>query len=138
VGGDKPLPYLDLDAEDNPFLGERGVRLYRRHEELFRDQVRALLRASAHGEVWMMVPMVATVADLLLVREVVDQVSEELTSDGVEVGRVPLGVMIEVPSAALIADHLAAHADFFSIGRSEEHTSELQSRENLVCRLLLE
>ncbi|MDQ3139085.1 MAG: phosphoenolpyruvate--protein phosphotransferase, partial [Gemmatimonadota bacterium] len=114
VGGDKPLPYLPMAAEANPFLGERGIRLLLNRPEILASQVRAILRASRAGKVAIMFPMISTIAEWRAAREVVER---ERIALGVP--PLPVGIMIETPSAALIADRFAREADFFSIGTND-------------------
>jgi phosphoenolpyruvate-protein phosphotransferase len=114
VGGDKPIPYLALPAEENPFLGERGVRLTLARPELFRAQVRAILRASPAGKVAMMFPMIAMLSEWRAARELVER---ERAALGVP--PIPVGIMVETAAAALIAERFAREADFFSIGTND-------------------
>jgi len=114
VGGDKPLPYLPVGAEANPFLGERGIRLTLNRPELFRAQVRAVLRASRAGKIAMMFPMVATLAEWRTARALVEREREALG-----VPEIQVGIMVETAAAALIAERFAREADFFSIGTND-------------------
>ncbi len=120
VGGDKPLPYLSLPREDNPFLGYRAVRIYREFDSLFRTQVRALVRASAHGPLRVMIPMVASIDDVRWVRDVIADEQARLQADAIAFDpRMPLGAMIEVPAAAFMMAELSRALDFFSIGTND-------------------
>jgi phosphoenolpyruvate-protein phosphotransferase len=120
IGGDKPLPYLDLPREDNPFLGVRGLRLCMRRTDLFAAQLRALLRAALHGDLWVMLPMVATLEDLRWGRDQLNAAAAALAAEGVaHRADVRLGVMIETPAAAVTADLLAREAAFFSVGSND-------------------
>jgi len=120
IGGDKPVAYLDLPVETNPFLGLRGVRLYPRLAPLVRTQLRALLRASAVGPLKIMVPMIACAEEMAAFRALVEDVKRELTAEGHALGEtVAIGAMIEIPSAVFALPEIARHADFFSVGSND-------------------
>ncbi len=120
VGGDKPLPYLDQPHEANPFLGVRGLRLCMRRPDLFATQLRALLRAALTGDLWVMLPMIATPQDFAWGRAQLHAAADALAAAGVaHRADVRLGVMIETPAAAVTADLLAREAAFFSVGSND-------------------
>ena len=120
IGGDKRVPHLDLPDEENPFLGYRGARIYGEHQALFRTQLRAILRASAMGNVWIMLPMITSADEVRRARQTFDDVRRELSAEGIAIAeRVPLGIMIEVPAAAFAIAELAEVSDFFSLGTND-------------------
>jgi len=120
IGGDKPLPYLNLPREVNPFLGYRGARLYADHEDLMREQFRAIARASAFGSVQMLLPMVSSLAEVRWAKAMLARVQAELAAENVAFDRaMPLGIIVEVPAVTFILDQLCNEVEFFSIGTND-------------------
>ncbi|MGD9570407.1 MAG: putative PEP-binding protein, partial [Thermoleophilia bacterium] len=119
AGADKPLPYLAMPPEENPFLGVRGLRLSLARPEVLRTQLRAALAASAHGPVSIMFPMVSELRELHEAKAILGEAREALAGEGVAAGEVEVGAMVEVPALALLADAVVPEVDFLSVGTND-------------------
>lgn len=112
IGADKQVDYFKLDKEDNPAMGFRAIRICLERPEIFRTQLRALIRASAYGEIAIMYPMIISVEEVCRIREIVDSVKSELDEQGISYGNFEQGIMIETPAAVMMSEELAQHVDF--------------------------
>ena len=119
IGGDKELPSLSLEKELNPFLGHRAIRISLEKEDIFRTQLRALLRASAFGNLKVMFPMIATISEFRQAKEILLEEKSKLEGEEVKLGEVEVGIMIEIPAAAILAEQFAKEVDFFSVGTND-------------------